>query len=515
MSAVDRLSNPLLPPLSFEVNGQVLGLDSVLDDLPMYEFQVEATHTGSAVAQMFERYPRLPGVVLIDQGKFLGMISRQRLLEYLLKPHGTELFLANPLAVLHSYTQNHGLMLPRTTPILLAAQQALRRSPDQQAEPIIVQYAPQEYRLLDVHELNIAYWQIRGIETQVRYERSQAQMIQSERMASLGRLVDGIAHEILDPVGFIWGNLSHVSLYAEQLLELLHTYQAILPEPPAAIRDIQETVELDYLEEDLPNALDSIRSGAERLKKLVTSLQNFCHVDEVYPKPADVNDCLDGILLLLKSRLTTEIQVVRNYGQLPPVSCYIGQLSQVFMNILTNAVNALINQAVYQEWAAHCMSDRPDHLPICSIKPQIFITTEVRSHPDLTVQRMEADSGMEPASKPDGVYQRWVSIRIANNGPAMSPETYRKILDSFSVEQRAAKETSLALSYQIVTAKHGGRFYLRSPCFLLDQQDSMPQPNVQTNSPVNEFLSHSPCPNPASTTCLIGSGTEFEIVLPL
>jgi signal transduction histidine kinase len=493
MPAIDRLNNSCPNPVAFEVTGKVLSLESVLTDLSMYQFQVEVTCTGAEVARVFEQYPLLPGVVLMHQGQYLGMLSRRQLLEYLLKPHGAELFLTKSLAVLYSYARGSVLILPPSTPILQAAQQALRRSPEQQSEPIVVQRTPGTYCLLDVHELNIAYWQIRGIETQVRYERSQVQMLQTEKMASLGRLVDGIAHEILDPVGFIWGNLSHVTLYVDQVMELLHAYESLFPELPPSILKTQADIELDYLAQDLPRAIESIRSGSERLKKLVTSLQNFCHVDEVYPKPTDLHDCLDGILLLLKSRLSSDIQIVRNYGQLPPVSCYIGQLSQVFMNILTNAVDVLINQAAYQDWAAQCMGDRPEFFPLCLIKPQIFITTEMRSHPDPATSPRHSELSAERMTC------RWVSIRIANNGHAMSPETLQQVLDSFTVERRSAKETSLALSYQIVTAKHGGKFYLRSPCF-----------------PINYVEPDLPnCPNPATEGCLTGGGTEFEIVLPV
>lgn len=335
-------------------------------------------------------------------------------------------------------------MLPESTTILAAAQQALRRAPELQGEPIVVEVKPHSYRLLDIHSLNIAYWQIRGIETQVRYERTQAQMIQSEKMASLGRLVDGVAHEILDPVGFIWGNLTYVTAYSESLMKLLSAYESLSPEPPAAINELKEEIEFDFLQSDLPQAIASIKAGAERLTKLATSLQNFCHIDEIHPKPADLHAILDGILLLLKSRLTGEIEVVKNYGYLPPVPCYAGQLNQVFMNVLTNAVHALINEAVSQEFAKEFRGTGVTDL---TRKPRIEITTKV---------------GSSPPSELEKTQTRWVSIVIADNGPGMSVEKQQKILESFSTEKRAEKETSLAVSYQIVTAKHGGQLIMRS-----------------------------------------------------
>ncbi|MBD2122920.1 sensor histidine kinase [Trichocoleus sp. FACHB-262] len=440
---LNQSSSHFIPPSLSEGNGLALSLESPLQDLRLYSFQVELSHLGSEIAHVFEKTPLLPGVILLEQGEFVGMISRQQFLEYLLRPQGLELFLNQPLSVLYSYARTKPLVLSASTPIVTAAQQALRRSRELLGEPIVVYTEPQTYQLLNMHELNIAYWQIRGIETQVRYERAQAQMIQTEKMASLGRLVDGIAHEILDPVSFIWGNLTHVSSYSQNLLELIAAYQACLTEPPEEILNLQEDLELDYVIKDLPHTIASIRSGAERLSKLATSLQNFCHIDEVYPKPADLHECLDNILLLLKSRLTGEIQIVRNYGQLPPVSCFSGQLSQVFMNILTNAVDALIDQAVRQELAIEYCS--PGILAPPQ-KPQIEITTQV-----CPAKLLSVASGT-----------RWVSVKIADNGPGLAPEQHQRILESFSVEKRAAKETSLSMSYQIVTARHGGKFELRS-----------------------------------------------------
>jgi len=451
-----KLSGPLLS----QGSNQDLSLESTLRDLPLYHFQVQLSCLGVTVAEIFEKNPLLPGVILVEEGEFVGMISRRRLLEYLIKPQGIELFLNLPLKVLYSYARAEMLILPESTTILTATQQALRRSLELHGEPVVVvQSEPKSYQLLDVHALNIAYWQIRGIETQVRYERAQTQMIQIEKMASLGRLVDGVAHEILDPVGFIWGNLTYVTDYSQNLMELLSAYEALWPQIPEEIVQLKEEIEFDFLQKDLPRTIASIKAGAERLTKLATSLQNFCHIDEVHPKPADLHAVIDGIILLLKSRLTGEIEVVKNYGYLPPVPCYAGQLNQVFMNILTNAINALINESVGQELAKEF---RGAVLKDPAYKPRIEIITEV--------------CNPEPPVDAERQMLRWVSIRITDNGPGMASGKQQRILQSFSTEKRAEKETSLAVSYQIVTAKHGGRFRMRSQ---------------------------------------LGIGTEFEILLPL
>jgi signal transduction histidine kinase len=381
------------------------------------------------------------------------------------------LFLQEPLWVLHRYTRCDVLLLPGDTPILVAAQQALRRSPELLSEPIVVQIEGTHY-LLDVHELNIAHWQIRGIETQVRYERTQAEMIQNSKMANLGRLVDGVAHEILDPVSFIWGNLSHVTAYSQELLELLAAYESHLSILPKDLERLREDIEVDYLRQDLPRAIASIKTGAERLSKLASSLQNFCHIDEIYPKPMDLHECLESILLLLKSRLSSEIQVVRHYGNLPPVSCFPGQLNQVLMNILSSAVDTLLDEAVAQQFHADFKAGS-DRAIAPSIPPQLSITTEICSLP--------AAKGTSP---------RWVSICIADNGPGLSPEAEQKLLESFSVKRRAEKETSLSVSYQIITAKHGGKFKVRSRGVTLGEGEGEGHAPQQT-------------------------GTEYEILLPL
>ena len=186
-------------PTPFRSQGseQDLNVESTLGELPLYEFQVETSYPSLEVAKIFEKYPLLPGVILVEQGHFLGTISRQRLLEILIRPYGPEL-LQKPMDVLYSYTRAQVLLLPHSTPILTATQQALRRSPELLGEPLVVKTEEQAYKMLDVQELHVASWQLRGIETQVRYERSQAQIIQTNKMASLGHLVDGIAHEILD-----------------------------------------------------------------------------------------------------------------------------------------------------------------------------------------------------------------------------------------------------------------------------------------------------------------------------
>ena len=441
------------PPIFSRGSDRDLNLESVIAELPICNFQVEISCSSAEVAHFLDKYPLLPGAILLEQGQFLGMISRRRLLEFLIRPHGQELFTQETLGVLYSYARTAILLLPGTTSILTALQHTLRRSPEFLAEPIVVQTAENTYKLLDIHDLNIAAWQIQGIETQVRYERNQAQMIQNDKMSRLGRLVDGVAHEILDPLSFIWGNLTYIFNYSQDLLKLIAEYDKELPQKSYKINNLKQEIEFDFLEKDLLKALSSIRTGAERLKKLVTGLQNFCYIDEVHPKPIDLNACIDSILLLVKSRLKGEIQISINYGKLPPISCFAGQLNQVIINLITQSIDALINESVRQKFDQEYANT--------ASKPRIEITTEIISL---------------PANEEDTADSRWVSVCIADNGPGMSPESQQQIIESFSLEKWADQETSLAMSYRIIAGRHGGKLNFSSQ---------------------------------------LGIGTEFQILLPL
>lgn len=254
-------------------------------------------------------------------------------------------------------------------------------------------------------------------------QKTQTQLIQTEKMSSLGQLVAGIAHEINNPVNFIYANVNPAREYFNLLRELVQLYQQHYPEPVPEIEAKIEDIDLDFISEDLPNILASMKMGATRIRNIVESLRNFSRKDEAEMKFADIHQGLDSTLLMLQHRLQSPggaIEAIKEYGDLPMVECYPGQLNQVFMNILTNAIDAL---------EANKNLTAP---------PTIRIRTRL----------IEADSA----------HGLSVVISIADNGAGITKEVQAKLFDPFFTTKPVGKGTGLglAISYQIVR-NHGGK----------------------------------------------------------
>lgn len=277
-------------------------------------------------------------------------------------------------------------------------------------------------------------------------QQTQAQLIQTEKMSSLGQLVAGVAHEINNPINFIYGNLPHAAEYTQDLLQLVELYDRIYSDRAPEIRQFRQEIDLPFLIEDLPQMLESMQMGADRIREIVLSLRNFSRLDESDMKRVNIHDGIDSTLLILQNRLKPSanrptIVVVKDYGDLPPVECYPGQLNQVFMNILSNAIDAL--DAYNQTRSADDITANP---------ATITITTEtILPHP-VSSSSTSPSSPTLPHPTPS------ILIRIQDNGPGISPEHLNRLFDPFFTTKPIGKGTGLGLSisYQIIVEKHHG-----------------------------------------------------------
>ncbi|HEY9668022.1 MAG TPA: ATP-binding protein, partial [Coleofasciculaceae cyanobacterium] len=273
-------------------------------------------------------------------------------------------------------------------------------------------------------------------------KQAQIQLVQSEKMSSLGQLVAGVAHEINNPITFIDGNIVHADQYAHDLLELMQLYAKHCSQPVQEIEDFKENIDFDFLVQDFPKLINSMKIGAQRIQQLVHSLKNFSRLDEAEYKRVDIHEGIENTLLILQNRLkphVSNIVLVKEYSELPLVECNPGQLNQVFMNLLNNAIDALEKQQ--QERTARCNSG--DTCEKSDRKPStIKISTEVAEG--------------SPSGKGDG---KSVIIRISDNGPGIPAKIKERIFDPFFTTKPVGQGTGLGLSisYQIVVEKHGGQ----------------------------------------------------------
>ena len=260
-------------------------------------------------------------------------------------------------------------------------------------------------------------------------QKTQAQLIQSEKMSSLGEMIAGIAHEINNPVNFIYGNIAHIDEYSNDLLKIIKTYQKTYTETTPEIEETIEDSDLEFIQEDLPKLLSSVTIGTTRIREIVLSLRNFSRLDESEMKAVNIHEGIDTTLLLLQYKLkqkTVFIDIIKNYGKLPLIQCYAGQLNQVFMNLISNGIDAF-----------------EDNLDSNKINKIEITTTQIED--------TESNS-------------QFAQIIIKDNGKGIENEILDKIFDPFFTTKEIGKGTGmgLAISYQIIVEKHKGNITCES-----------------------------------------------------
>ena len=263
-------------------------------------------------------------------------------------------------------------------------------------------------------------------------KQAQIKIVQSEKMSALGNLVAGVAHEINNPVGFLVGNIQPALDYIKDLFGLLDLYEQKYPQVDPEIQEEIENIDLDYIREDLPKLVSSMREGVKRIRDISTSLRTFSRADTNYPVACNIHDGIDSTIMILKHRLKAndtrpEIKVIREYGNLPPVECYAGQLNQVFMNLLGNAIDAL--------------EESNQGRPYAEIVNEITIKTDIYQQD-----------------------KKQAIICIKDNGVGISEAVRENIFDELFTTKGVGKGTGLglAIARQIVVEKHGGTIEVNS-----------------------------------------------------
>ncbi len=416
-----------------------LRLESILQELPLWNTQISLASPVNELTKLFQQEPLLPGIILTKNNSYEGMVSRAKFFEHMSRPYSFGLFSKRPIQHLYNFLRPEIFTLLGDIPIVEATQKALERSPKLVYEPIIV-ITGGKHGLLDFHQLLLANTQIHSltlsqlqrVEEQSRVakagfhdlQHNYSRLLQNEKMAALGQLVAGVAHEINNPVNFISGNLVHAKDYSQKLLKLISLYQQYDAHPVAEIQTEASKIDLDFLTADLPKLLNSMEIGCVRIEQIVRSLKNFSRLDEAKKKTVDLHEGIDSTLLILQSRLknhkiSESITLVKEYGTLPLVECYPGLLNQVFMNILTNAIDALEELLVKSKEKKN---------------PVIKISTQI-------------------------INKKCIEIHISDNGTGIPENVKQRLFDPFFTTKPVGKGTGLGLSisYQIVVEKHGGQ----------------------------------------------------------
>ncbi|MEM1167714.1 MAG: ATP-binding protein [Cyanobacteria bacterium P01_H01_bin.35] len=444
----------------FYYSNKHLDLSSTLRDLNLHNIQVEIYQLGVVIAEIFEENKLLPGIILTNFGKFVGMISQQQFVKTLSRQYGRELFLNRPISVLYNFIKYELLVLPGDTYIVDAAYKAVKRPQELIGEPIVVEVSPENYQVLETKNLLIAQSNIHQLAKDLLQQQTQSQLIQTEKLVMLGQMVAGLAHELRNPINCVAGNSKFIAGYYQDLIELINTYEKNLSQEIEEVEDLKQEIDFEFIKRDYIEMMNSIEISAERMMQLVSNLHSFSHMEGTKRQEANINECVDSTLLILKNRWkNSKVEIIKNYGELPLILCNPGQVGQVFMNLITNALDALEE---YKE---------------ANSKPaKIWIYTTVKhlsENPDQNLSKSvnEVEINTTSEMKTSVIYSQdnqpiynWLSIRIVDNGPGIPYEIQEQIFDRFFTTKAVGKGTGLglAITHQIVVDKHKGKLNLNS-----------------------------------------------------
>lgn len=431
-----------------------LDLNTTVGDLELFQIYLSPNALGRDAEQMFTASPLLPGILLIQYGRLVGMISRQQFFARMSQPYSLELFLRRPIQAIHSFMKLEPLVLHCDTLVIEAAQQSLQRATDSLYEPIVIEHEPGDYSLLDMHQLLLAQADIHRFTTVSLQQKTQDYLYQTEKMSLLGQTVAGVSHEIKNPVNCITGNLSFLKEYAQKLIQLLTLYKQEFPQSTALIQTLEKSIELDFILEDFPQMIESLELASTRLVSLTSSIRNFSRIDREEREPIDLHKYLDGTLLILNSQVKQGIYVRKYYGDIPEGACYPGQISQVFMNILSNSMDALLEK---QQQLAEVHRRRTQQ--------SSDTNTEQRSDSSASSFGMMSDDWQPRIDISTYVTsdQQHLGITIADNGDGIPESIQEKIFEPFFTTKGIEQGTGLglAISHQII-ANHAGTIKVTS-----------------------------------------------------